>query len=80
MSRNILESRKKEPLLQMFLLKNDETQNVEVQEVYEIELEEIKRRLERGESVYIKLKEEQKPDVNFIAYEREREPWYLVRS
>ncbi len=79
MPKNIMENRKKEPLLQMFFLKNDETQNVEVQEIYEIDLEEVKRRLENGESVYIKLKE-QKPDVNFIAYERERDPWYLARS
>ena len=79
MSKNIMKNRKKESLLQMFFLKNDETQNVEVQEGYEIDLEKVKRRLENGESIYIKLKE-QKPDSNFIAYERERDPWYLVRS
>lgn len=78
MSKISMKDRKKEPLLQMFFLKNDETQNVEVQEGYEIDLE-IERHLENGESIYIKLKE-QKPDSNFIAYKRERDPWYLVRS
>ena len=76
MQENILENRKKEPLLQIFFLKNDEAQNVEVQEVSEIDEEEIKRRLENGESMYIK----QKSDGKFIAYEREKELWYLVRS
>ena len=79
MPQNIMETKKKKALLQMFFLKNDETQNVEVQEVNEIDLEEIKRHLENGESVYIKQKE-QKPDVNLIAYHRERDPWYLIRS
>ena len=79
MQENIMKNRKKEPLLQIFFLKNDEAQNVEVQEAYEIDLEEIKSHLENGESVYIKQKE-QKPDVNFIAYKREKDPWYLIRS
>ena len=74
----VMKNRKKEPLLQIFFLKNDEAQNVELQDVYEIDLEEIKRRIENGESVYIKQKE-QKPDVNFIAYKRENDPWYLIR-
>ena len=79
MPKDILKTRKQEPLLQMFFLKNDETQNVEVQEVNEIDLKEVKRHLERGDSVYITQKE-QKPDSNFIAYKREKESWYLIRS
>ena len=79
MQENIMKNMKKESLLQIFFLKNDESQTVEVQEVYEIDLEEIKGHLENGESVYIKQKE-QKSDGKFIAYKREKEPWYLVRS
>ena len=56
------------------------TQNVEVVEVDEIDLEEVKSRLERGESVFITRKQEQKSDINFIAYETAKEPWYLIRS
>jgi hypothetical protein len=74
-----MKNRKKESLLQMFFLRNDVSQNVEMQEVYEIDMEEIKRRLENGESVYIKQKG-QKSDGKFIAYKREKEPWYLVHS
>ena len=74
-----LKTEKQEPLLKRFFIKNDETQNVEVQEVNEIDLEEVKRHLENGKSVYIKQKET-KPDANFIAYKREKEPWCLIRS
>jgi hypothetical protein len=79
MSKMIIKSRKKEHLIQMFFLKNDETQNVEVQEGYEIDVAEVKNCLENGESVHIKQRE-QKPNGNFIAYQRERDLWYLVRS
>ena len=80
MSRNIMENKKKDAPLQLFFLKNDETQNVEVVEVDEIDFEEVKSRLERGESVFITRKQEQKSDMNFIAYDLAKEPWYLIRS
>ena len=80
MSGNVMENRKKENSLQLFFLKNDETQNVEVVEVDEIDFEEVKSRLERGESVFITRKQEQKSDINFIAYDTAKEPWYLLRS
>jgi len=77
---NIVENKKKETSLQLFFLKNDETQSVEVVEPDEIDFEEVKKRLERGESVFITRKREQKSDMNFIAYETVKEPWYLLRS
>ena len=64
----------------MFFLKDDKNQNVEVAEVDEINFEEVKIRLEKGESVYITRKPEKKTDINFIAYELVKEPWYLLRS
>ena len=75
-----MENKKKETHLQLFFLKNDETQNVEVVEVDEIDLEEVKSRLERGESVFITRKQEQKSEMNFIAYDLAKEPWYFIRS
>ncbi len=75
-----MENKKKETHLQLFFLKNDETQNVEVVEVDEIDLEEVKSRLERGESVFITRKQEQKSEMNFIAYDLVKEPWYFIRS
>ena len=80
MWRNVMENKKKETHLQLFFLKNDETQNVEVVEVDEIDLEEVKSRLERGESVFITRKQEQKSEMNFIAYDLVKEPWYFIRS
>jgi len=80
MWRNVMENKKKETHLQLFFLKNDETQNVEVVEVDEIDLEEVKSRLERGESVFITRKQEQKSEMNFIAYDLAKEPWYFIRS
>jgi hypothetical protein len=77
---NIVENKKKETPLQLFFLKNDETQSVEVVELDEIDFEEVKSRLERGESVFITRKREQKSDMNFIVYETVKEPWYLLRS
>jgi hypothetical protein len=80
MMRNVIENKEKETPFQLFFLKNDETQNVEVVEVNEIDFKEVKRRLERGESVFIKRKQQQKSDINLIAYETVKEPWYLLRS
>ena len=80
MWRNVMENKKKETHLQLFFLKNDETQNVEVVEVNEIDFEEVKSRLEKGESIFITRKQEQKSDMNFIAYDLAKEPWYLLRS
>jgi len=80
MPRNIMENKKKDAPLQLFFLKNDETKNVEVVEVDEIDFEEVKSRLERGESVFITRRQEQKSDMNFIAYDLAKEPWYLIRS
>jgi hypothetical protein len=80
MARNVIENKTKAAPLQLFFLKNDETQNVEVIEVDEIDFEEVKRRLERGESIFITWKQEQKTDVSFVAYEAIKEPWYFIHS
>ena len=80
MQKTVIENKKKEAPFQLFVLKNDATQNVEVTESDEINFEELKSHLERGDSVFITRKRGQKPDVNFIAYEAVKEPWYFVRS
>jgi len=78
--RNVMENKKKVTLFQMFFLKNDETQSVEVAEVDEIDIEEVKSHIERGESIFITRKQEQKSEMKFIAYDTVKEPWYLLRS
>jgi hypothetical protein len=80
MMRIIIENKKKQTPFQMFFLKNDQDETIEVIEVNRIDFEEVKKHLERGKSVFIATKKEQKPDVNFIAYKQVKEPWYLIRS
>ncbi len=75
MMRNVIENKKKEAPFQMFFLKNDKNQSVEVAEVDEIDCEEVKSRLEKGEFVDITRKREQKSDINFIADELVKESW-----
>ncbi len=72
--RNVIENKKKETPFQMFFLKNDQDETVEVK-VDEIDCEEVKSRLEKGEFVDITRKREQKSDINFIADELVKEPW-----
>jgi len=80
MPKTVMEKKKKGTLFQLFFLKNDETQNVEVIELGEIDFEEVESRLEKGESIFITRKQTQKPDIAFIAYDMAKEPWYFVRS
>lgn len=80
MQKTIIKNKKKEAPFQLFFLKNDATQNVEVIELEEVNFEEVKSHLERGNSVFITQKREQTSDINFIAYDQVKEPWYFVRS
>jgi hypothetical protein len=80
MPKTVMKNKKKEAPFQLFFLKNDETKNVEVIELNEISFEDVKNHLERGESVFITRKREQTSNMNFIAYESVKEPWYLLRS
>jgi len=80
MQKTVIKNKEKEAPFQLFFLKNDSTQNVEVIELDEVDFEEVKSHLERGDSVFITRKQKQKSDMNFIAYEAIKEPWYLLRS
>lgn len=80
MMANILKNKEKRTPFQLFFLKDDQDQAIDSVEVNEIDFEEVKKRLENGESVYITSRRRQKPNVKFIAYEREKEPWYFLRS
>jgi len=74
-----MENKKEKPTFQVFFLKNDEDQGVEVIECEEIDFEEVKRRLERGESVFITRKQEPKARTSRITNKAEKDPWYLSR-
>jgi len=66
MWRKLGEADEKEPLFQLFFLKNDEDQSVEVTELEEIDFREVNRRLKMGESVFITAKHKQTPESSLV--------------
>jgi len=80
MMRTIIENQKKETPFQMFFLKNDKTQSVEIVEADQIKFKKVKSHLAKGESVFIPQKQEQKPNMRFIEYDLATEPWYFIHS
>jgi len=77
--KSVIETRKERLPFQVFFLKNDEDQGVEVAEIEEIDFEEVKRRIERGESVFITRRQEPKARTTRITKKVEKDPWYLSR-
>ena len=80
MPKTVMDKKKEQIPFQLFFLKNDDTQNVEVIELNTINFEEVESRLEKGESIFITRKQRQNPDMTFMDYEAAKEPWYFVRS
>lgn len=76
-SRNIVEIDEEKPLFQLFFLRNNENQSVEVEEVEEIDFRKIKTHLERGESVFITLKRKEKLETSLVTREDAAESWYF---
>ena len=79
MLKSVMKTKKKELTFQVFFLKNDEDQSVEVVETEEINFEEVKRRIKHGESVFITHKQEPKTRTSRITTKIEKDPWYLSR-
>ncbi|MFQ6073839.1 MAG: hypothetical protein ACE5KC_01340 [Candidatus Bathyarchaeia archaeon] len=67
--RNFIGANEEKPLVQLFFLKNDENQSVEVVEVEEIDFTEVKKHIEQGGSVFITRKRKQKWNPNPSASE-----------
>ena len=77
--RNVIQVNEEKPLFQIFFLKDDEYQSVEVEEVEEIDFEEVKNRLRQAESVFITRKCKQESNVTHVAKESAADPWYFTR-
>jgi len=75
--RNFGEVDEEKPLFQLFFLKDDEDRSVEVEEVEEINFEEVRKRLEQGESVFITHKGKQRLNTTLVAEKGEAELWYF---
>lgn len=69
MLRKVVKAGKEKLLFQLFFLKNDENKSVEVVEVEEIDFAEVKRHIDRGESVFITPKRGQESNLNVIGNE-----------
>jgi predicted N-acetyltransferase YhbS len=74
---NIIEVNGEKPVFQLFFLKEDEDQSVEVEEVEDIDASEVQRRIEQGESVFITRKNRYKLNTSLVAAEDTAEPWYF---
>jgi hypothetical protein len=72
-----IESNRENSVFQLFFLLDDEDQDIEVVEVREIDFEEVKKRLEKGESVFITRKRKQKLEPILVAGEETADPWYF---
>lgn len=71
---NNIQINKEKPLFQLFFLKDNEEQDVEVKEVEEIDFIEVKEHIEHGESVFITAKRKQQMHA-----QKPEETAYLAR-
>ena len=58
-------------------MNDDEDQSVEIEEVEEIDFVEVKKHIERGESVFITRKHREELDASLVAEENAAEYWYF---
>lgn len=80
MLKSSIQVHQERPMFQLFFLKDDEDESVEVEEVEEIDFGEVKKRLKQGESVFITSKRKQKLSISLSAREGVTEPWYFAHT
>lgn len=69
---NIARELEKKPVFQLIFLREDENQGVEVKEVDEIDFEEVKMRVENGDSVFITRRENEKIDISSLKHKTKK--------
>jgi len=62
----------KRPVFQIIFLNEDENQGVEVKEVDEVDFTEVKMRVEKGDSVFITRRENEKIDTSSLRHETKK--------
>jgi hypothetical protein len=77
LSKEVVKVYEEDQMFQLFFLKNNEEQSVEVEEVEEIDFAEVKKHIERGESVFITHKRREKMDASLVTEENAAEYWYF---
>jgi len=78
MLRNNIQVNEERPVFQLFFLKDDEDQSVDVEEVEKVDFKEVKERLEQGESVFITRKGKQKLNRSLVAREDAAKPLFFT--
>jgi len=78
MFENTIQSSEERPKFQLFFLKDNENQSVEVVGIEEINLEEVGERIERGKSVFITRRSKQQCGSPRAVSEGTRESWYFT--
>jgi hypothetical protein len=71
-SQSVARELEKRPVFQLIFLNNDEDQSVKVKEVDEIDFVEVKMRVEKGDSVFITKRENEKIDVSSLSKEKKK--------
>lgn len=69
---------REEHVFQLFFLKDDKDQNIQVVEVKEIDFAEVIQHLNQGKSIFIKRKRILDRNKNPRLSEDQREPWYFT--
>ncbi|UCE16584.1 MAG: hypothetical protein JSV12_02970 [Candidatus Bathyarchaeota archaeon] len=64
-------------LFQLFFLKDDEDQSVEIEEVEKVDFEKVTQRVKRGDSVFITSKRKEKMETSLVARGDTEESWYF---
>jgi hypothetical protein len=63
---------------QLFFLLGNENRDVEVVEMDKIDFAEVKKRLEKGESVFITHRRKKKSEQVLVASRETEDPWYFT--
>jgi hypothetical protein len=71
---NHIELNLENSVFQLFFLLNNENQDIEVVETQEVDFTEVKKRLEKGESVFITRKRKQEAEPVSLASEESEDP------
>jgi copper(I)-binding protein len=75
---NPIDPNDQNPVFQLFFLINNKNQDIKVIEVEKIDFPEVKKRLEKGESVFITRKRKGKLEPISVASEEMAEPLYFT--
>ncbi len=76
-SKILPKNNEEKPFFRLFILKNDENQNVMVQEVDKIDYSEVEQRVEQGDSIFITRGRKEKVETNFVQGDKKAELFYL---